>query len=114
MSEAILNSDSSLVRRPAPSGEALKVLPPVTDRQGKCLIYILNYLIENRYYPTQRELALAMGVRSNTAEMYVQPLVAKGYLVREPGKQRNIRLTQEALERLKLLGVNVEERLAAA
>jgi DNA-binding MarR family transcriptional regulator len=89
----------------------LKVLPPVTSKQGKCLEFILKFFVENRYYPTQREVATAMGIQSNTAEMYIQPLVAKGYLTREPGKQRNIRLQPEALERLELMGVNVQDRL---
>jgi DNA-binding MarR family transcriptional regulator len=90
----------------------LKVLPPVTPKQGKCLEFILNFFIEKRYYPTQREVAAAMGIQSNTAEMYIQPLVQKGYLTRESGKQRNIRLTPEALERLEMMGVKVQDRLA--
>lgn len=90
----------------------LKILPPVTPKQGKCLEFILNFFIENRYYPTQREVAAAMGIRSNTAEMYIQPLVQKGYLTRESGKQRNIRLMPEALERLEMIGVNVQDRLS--
>jgi DNA-binding MarR family transcriptional regulator len=94
--------------------DPLKVLPPVTEKQGKCLEFILTYFLENRYYPTQRELARAMGVRSNTAGMYLEPLETKGYIMREPGRQRNIRLTQNALERLELLGVKVSGRLAAA
>jgi DNA-binding MarR family transcriptional regulator len=100
--------------KPPSAPELLKVLPPVTEKQGKCLQFILSYFLENRFYPTQREVALAMGVRSNTAEMYIQPLESKGYLVREPGRQRNIRLTGDGLERLRLLGVNVQDRLAAA
>jgi DNA-binding MarR family transcriptional regulator len=77
--------------------DPLRVLPPLTDRQAKCLEYILNYFLENRYYPTQREVAQAMDIQSSTAEMYLQPLVEKGYLMRERnknskrGKQRNIR-----------------------
>jgi Mn-dependent DtxR family transcriptional regulator len=94
--------------------DPLRVLPPLTERQGKCLQLILDYFIENRYYPTQRELAVAMGIQSNTAAMYLQPLEQKGYLLRERNKQRNIRLTQAALERLRLMGVNVQDRLAAA
>ncbi len=95
--------------------DSLKVLPPVTEKQAKCLEFILNYFLEHRYYPTQREVAKEMGIQSNTAEMYLQPLVEKGYLTRESKKQsRNIRLTQSALERLALLGVNVQGRLAAA
>ena len=72
----------------APAPDPMKVLPPVTEKQGRCLEFILNYFLENRYYPTQREVAEAMKVRSNTAEMYLQPLEHKGYLVREPGRQR--------------------------
>jgi DNA-binding IclR family transcriptional regulator len=96
------------------TSDSLKVLPPVTKKQAKCLEFILNYFLEHRYYPTQREVAIEMGIHSNTAEMYLQPLVEKGYLTRESKKQRNIRLTQDALERLALLGVNVQGRLAAA
>jgi DNA-binding MarR family transcriptional regulator len=94
--------------------DPLRVLPPLTAKQGKCLQFILGYFLENRYYPTQRELAVVMGIQSNTAEMYLQPLEQKGYLMREPNKQRNIRLTQAALERLQLMGVNVQGLLVAA
>lgn len=90
-----------------PALDPQKVLPPVTEKQMKCLEFILAFFREHRYYPTHREIAEAMGVRSNTAEMYVQPLELKGYLTREPNKQRNVRLTQDALERLELLGVSV-------
>lgn len=101
-----------------PVADPLKVLPPVTDRQAKCLKFIFEYLVEHRYYPTQREVAEAMNVRSSTAEMFIKPLEDKGYLTRERGKddkrkQRNIRLTSEALEKLRMLGAEVGERTAA-
>lgn len=92
----------------------VKVLPPLTEKQAKCLEYIFDYFARNRYYPTHREVAAAMSVRSNTAEIYIEPLERKGYLLREEGKQRNLRLTPEALERLQLNGVDVRERLTAA
>jgi DNA-binding MarR family transcriptional regulator len=110
----VRQSKEVAMRHEASAPDPLRVLPPVTEKQGKCLRFILDYFLENRFYPTQRELATAMSVRSNTAEMYLQPLEQKGYLQREPGKQRNIRLTPDGLERLKLMGVNLEERLAAA
>jgi Mn-dependent DtxR family transcriptional regulator len=114
MREEVQQSEEGSAPNLVSSSETLKVLPPVTEKQGKCLEFILSYFLANRFYPTQREVALAMGVKSNTAEMYIQPLESKGYLMREPGRQRNIRLTSDGLERLKLLGVNVQERLAAA
>jgi len=102
-----------------PSDDPLRVLPYLTERQAKCLKLIYDYFIEHKYYPTQREVAAAMEVRSSTAEMFIGPLEDKGYLTRERGKgdkrkQRNIRLTADALERLRLMGVNVGERTAAA
>lgn len=99
--------------------DPMRVLPYLTDRQAKCLRLIYEYFLEHKYYPTQREVAAAMEVRSSTAEMFIGPLEDKGYLTRERGegdrrKQRNIRLTADALERLKLMGVDVGERTAAA
>ena len=90
----------------------LKILPPLTEKQGRCLEFILSYFAENRYYPTQREMAGAMGIKSNTAEMYLQPLEQKGYVRRKPRRQRNIRLTRDGLERLRLMGVKAEDLLA--
>jgi Mn-dependent DtxR family transcriptional regulator len=103
-----------MLTNPASAPDPLRILPPVTDKQAKCLEFIWDFFLTNRFYPTQREVAREMGVQSNTAEMYFTPLIEKGYLTREPGRQRNIRLTQDALQRLKMLGINVEERLAAA
>jgi DNA-binding MarR family transcriptional regulator len=95
------------------AGVPLTVLPPLTERQAKCLEYILNFFVEHRYYPTQREIADAMNIRSATAEMYLEPLELKGYLKREPGRHRNIRLTDGALEKLRLMGVDVRGLFAA-
>ena len=94
--------------------DLLKIFPPVTDRQAKCLEFVWDYFLKNRFYPTQREVAHALNIQSNTAEVHLGPLIEKGYLTREPGRHRNIRLTQDGLEKLKLMGVNVKERLAAA
>ncbi len=106
--------EEASVPRAALAPDALKVLPPLTDNQAKCLEFILNFFAEHRFYPTQREIVDAMNINSNTAEMYVAPLVQKGYLQRAPVKQRNIRLTSDALERLRMMGVDVQARLDAA
>lgn len=111
MTEALHHGSEQAARKAALE---VKILPPLTEKQAKCLEFILAYLIKNRFYPTHREIAAAMGIRSSTAEMYLEPLERKGYLLREEGKQRNLRLTPEALERLELNGVDVRERLPAA
>lgn len=87
----------------------LKILPALSDTQSKCLIFIFNFYAEHKHFPTHREIASAMGSTSTTAAMYVEPLIEKGYLVRtgESREARNIRLTIDGLERLKLLGVSI-------
>jgi DNA-binding MarR family transcriptional regulator len=92
----------------------LKVLPPLTANQAKCLVYVTNFFLQHRYYPTHREIAEAMELRTNTAEMFIGPLVQKGYLIRQRGRHRNIRLTKSAISRLELMGEEVLEQLSAA
>lgn len=93
---------------------ALRALPPLTDKQAECLKYVLDYFLARKYYPTQREVAVAMNLSSSTAESYLKPLIHKGYLQREPHRRRNIRLTTAAVDKLELMGVNVREQLIAA
>lgn len=99
-------------KRPNKGGGAaapLKILPALTEKQGECLLFIFNYYAEHRHFPTHREIARAMGIASTTAAMYIDPLVEKGYLKRA-GKgraARNIRVTVDGLERLRMMGVSV-------
>jgi len=66
--------------------EDLIPLPPLTDKQEECLIYLFSYFTEHRYYPTQREIARQMHLKSNSATIFIEPLIKKGYVEREPGK----------------------------
>lgn len=85
------------------SEEDLTPLPPLTEKQKECLIFLFNYFTEHRYYPTQREIAEHMNLKSNSAAIYIEPLLKKGYLEKEPGKNRNIHITRAGLLKLKLL-----------
>lgn len=98
---------------PRETGLDSTVLPPLTEKQRKCLEFILRFFLRHRFYPTHREIAEAMSIRSTTAEMYLEPLEKKGYIERKAGVHRKIRLTPEALERLKLDG-EAGERIEAA
>jgi Mn-dependent DtxR family transcriptional regulator len=80
----------------------IEPLPKVTKRQAECLRYIAGFLMQHNYYPTQREIANAMGIHSNTAYAFTEPLRKKGYL--EISKQigrRNLILTDQAYRLLK-------------
>ena len=79
------------------------VLPALTAKQYAFLKVLIHYFGRHRHYPTQRELAGIMGVKSTNVEAYLKPLQAKGYISREPRRRRNIRLTSNALEKLLLI-----------
>ncbi len=85
--------------------EILRPIEPLTDRQFECLKFIYLYFVERRYYPTQKEIAEGLGVKSNTAAFFTEPIVKKGYLFLEPGRHRNIRLTPLAIKLLTEKGV---------
>lgn len=87
----------------------LKILPALSERQSECLLFIFNFYARHKHFPTHREIAGAMGSTSTTAAMYVGPLIEKGYLVRagEGREARNIRITADGLERLRLMGVTI-------
>src|SRR5208282_390061 len=88
--------------------ENLRPFEPLTDRQFECLKFIYLYFVERRYYPTQKEIAEGLGVKSNTAAFFTEPIQKKRYLHVEPGRHRNIRLTPLAIKLLTEKGVITE------
>lgn len=92
----------------------LKELPPLTHTQLRSLKFILDFYIKHRYYPSHREIIDGLKIKGDNAGPYLKPLEQKGYLIRTPQKQRSIRLTPDACEKLKLEGVDVVGRLTAA
>ena len=78
------------------------LLPPVTERQLQVLSIIHRKVLEHQSYPTQREVAGALGFTQATTGQHIGALVKKGYLAKAAGEtRRNIRLTPLAVERLK-------------
>jgi repressor LexA len=66
---------------------------PLTGRQREALDFIAAHIEEHGWAPTHREIGEAMGINStNGVNTHVKALDRKGYLVREPGKGRAMRL----------------------
>jgi len=66
-------------------------LPP---GQRRVYYAIVSAIARNHYPPTMRELATGLGFAStNSIARHVASLARKGFLTREPGKARTIRLT---------------------
>ena len=88
------------------------MLPHLSTRQAESLVFLFEYLVSTGYYPTQRELLEHLGVHGTAAAVYLDPLVQKGYVVRQPDERRNVRLTDRALLKLERMGIDVETKLA--
>jgi SOS-response transcriptional repressor LexA len=87
--------------------EVLKELPYLTRRQLDTLAWIWRYWVAHSHAPTQREIAAAMGASSRTATAapFIDPLVAKGYLLKTSAASRNLTITAQAIAKLKFEGV---------
>jgi DNA-binding MarR family transcriptional regulator len=87
------------------SALGITLLPPLTERQLQVLRLIERTALERQAYPTQREVAQALGFTQATTGQHIEALVKKGYLSKATGEaRRNIRLTTLAVERLKSQG----------
>jgi repressor LexA len=65
----------------------------LTARQSQVLEYIVKYLERYSYPPTVREIAKHLGTRWSTAAFdHLRALEKKGYIIREHGKARGIRV----------------------
>jgi len=64
-----------------------------SKKQQELLQFIRNFLDENDYSPSYREIMSALGYKSvSTVAVHVNNLVAKGYLERREGSARSLEL----------------------
>lgn len=69
----------------------------LTDKEQLILNYIKDTLTAKGYSPTVRDIRSALGIRSTaTVFSYLERLENKGYIVRESGKSRTIRIDEDA------------------
>ena len=79
----------------------LTLFPALTKRQLEVLEFIYKKVTTERQYPTQREISMAMGYHQAAAQQFLDSLVKKGYLLKDPTiRRRNIRMTHLAMEKL--------------
>lgn len=68
--------------------------PTVTSDQRRILKAIKNYLSENGYPPSLREIALQADLSLMVVYRQLIQIELKGYLVRTPGISRGLALTE--------------------
>ena len=91
--------------------EFLAPEPQLTAKQVQALAFMYGYLQEHRVYPTQREVAAAMSLSSNSAATYIDPLERKGVVTKLPGQPRNLRITRAGVKALVQHGVIQQDQL---
>jgi repressor LexA len=66
---------------------------PITDIERKILDFMVQYLRENTYQPSIREIGERFGIKSTkTVSEHLQALAEKGFLERDPSRSRGVRI----------------------
>lgn len=67
--------------------------PALTEIERKILDFMVQYLRENTYQPSIREIGERFGIKSTkTVSEHLQALATKGYLERDPSRSRGVRI----------------------
>jgi repressor LexA len=75
---------------------------PLTKMERRILNYLVEYLKENTYQPSIREIGKRFGIKSTkTVSEHLQALADKGYIERDASRSRGVRL----------LGVNLDPQV---
>ncbi len=66
---------------------------PLTDLERRIFDYMVDYLRENTYQPSIREIGRRFGIKSTkTVSEYLQSLARKGWVERDPSRSRGVKL----------------------
>lgn len=63
----------------------------LTQKQADTLSFIKEFINENGFSPTRKEIGANFDVQPNAAQVRVTGLINKGALTAPPGKSRSIR-----------------------
>jgi repressor LexA len=78
----------------------------LTEAQQELYDWLVEYIRENQYPPSIRQMMKAMGLKSPApVQSRLEHLRSKGYIQWAEGKARTIQLTQEAMRGVPIRGV---------
>ena len=83
--------------------QGLKTYPPLSPRQQQLLKFMWKYWADKGYWPTQREMCEALGLKSTNAGPYLRPLADKGY-IQKAAERRGWMISTMGVEKLERLG----------
>ncbi len=89
-------------------GTSILVQPPMealTEAQQELYDWLVEYIQNNQYPPSIRQMMKAMGLKSPApVQSRLEHLRSKGYIEWTEGKARTIRMTREARRGVPILG----------
>lgn len=72
------------------------MMPKLNEREQRVYDYIVKTIRERGYAPSVRDIREALGYKStSTVHMYLERLEMLGYIVKDEGKSRSLRLCDE-------------------
>jgi repressor LexA len=81
-------------------------MEPLTEAQQELYDWLVEYIRENQYPPSIRQMMKAMGLKSPApVQSRLEHLRTKGYIQWAEGKARTIQLTQEVMRGVPIRGV---------
>ena len=73
----------------------------LSQKEQRVYEYIRGVILENGYAPSVRDIKLALGIKStSTVHSYIERLEIKGYIKREQGKSRTLRIYESSASRV--------------
>ena len=77
----------------------------LTDKERQILDYISDTIETEGYSPSVRDISQALGIRStSTVHLYLHKLEEKGYIIKEQGKSRTIRVEEKPRQGIPIIG----------
>ena len=91
-----------------------KILPKISKGEEKLLFFLWRFIDQNKFPPSQDEMAIGVGIKSRSFTRQLRSLQGKGYVLRTGGR-RGDRITELGIEKLALLGLisNTQMELSA-
>lgn len=87
---------------------------PLSKIERRILDYLIEYLKQNTYQPSIREIGKRFGIKSTkTVSEYLQSLADKGYIEREASRSRGVRILGLNLERPEVVSVPFYGKIAS-
>jgi SOS-response transcriptional repressor LexA len=68
----------------------------LTEKQYQTLDFVNAFVMDHGYSPTVNDVCVFFGIQNRAAQDRLDALHKNGYITKEPGKQRTMRVVKDA------------------